>query len=305
MTQTILSPAQLWPGVDEDDKSWTPLSDPEEDMTQRPALLEKWAFADQSFRDSYHSRAPLPNITNFNGPRGSKRFICLVDKPYDPENYSRITKLYGQGTPAPQLPAFIIDPSMNISTTTDTYMRLLAPENLPASYYLETADFGTMAMTCAGHSVFPRLNAYEYVVIDNRSCQDGHLCLLNFAPNGQVACQARVLPFRLGPPKSPRHGPGHLWSEIIPERPETRPRLNPPIDLYQPLLEIMAVDYTPAEWVEEFERFAPEFLQYEHQGRATEYSWDRLADVSKQPFITYSHLRYAQQLAVLQGRGSA
>ncbi|RAH81507.1 hypothetical protein BO86DRAFT_313592 [Aspergillus japonicus CBS 114.51] len=350
--QALLSPAHVWPGgipsavhlhpdseLDADDlleesrgwclflkETWNPSSDPEEDRTQRRTLVERWAAADQTFRDSYHSRAPLSELTDFHGSSVSKRFVCLVDKPYEPENYSRITKLlillyihlqntvshplsYNPEIPAPQLPAWMIDPAVN-----DDYRRLLVAENLPTSYYLETPHFGGMAMTRAGNVVFPRLDAYEYVVIDNQSCEDGRLCLLNFALNGQVAYQARVLPYHLGPLTSLRYGLGHLWSELMDERPEARRAANKPIDLHPPLLEIMAKlsqrgdlqsfnDYTPGEWAEEFERFAPGYLQYEQQGRVDEYSWDHLVDVSKDPFVTYNHLRNARRLAELQRRG--
>ncbi|RAK76378.1 uncharacterized protein BO72DRAFT_132874 [Aspergillus fijiensis CBS 313.89] len=118
-------------------------------------------------------RAPLPEITDFRGAWALKRFVCLVDKPDDSENYSRITKLwillyihlqntishplsYNPEVPAPQLPAWIIDPAV-----IHDYMQLLVSENLPTSYYLEPPDFSAMAMTRAGDVVFPRLDAYE------------------------------------------------------------------------------------------------------------------------------------------------
>ncbi|KAJ6115011.1 hypothetical protein N7486_000789 [Penicillium sp. IBT 16267x] len=278
------------------EESRTPIPDPEEDRAQRRALIEKWASADQSFRDSFHLRAPSPNLTGFKGPWASKRFICLVDKSYDPENYSRITKLlillyihlqdtighplsFDHGSTTPQLPAFILDPAT--------------------------------AMTRTGTVIFPYLDSCEYVVIDNQSCQDGRLYLLNFAPNGQVAYQARMLPFRLGPLMLLHHSLGHMWSELIHEKPAASASYNPPIDLHLPILQTMAGlsqrgclrylnDYTPAEWAEEFERFAPEYLAYESQGR--EYSWDRRVDVSEGPFVMYNHLRQGRQLAALKGR---
>ncbi|KAJ5167364.1 uncharacterized protein N7482_006145 [Penicillium canariense] len=124
----------------------------------------------------------------------------------------------------PQLPAFMLDPAAATLSTTDHYARLLAAEDLPASYYLETADFNAAVRT--------------------------GLRLLNFGRNGQIVHQARMIP----------------------------------IDIHLPILEIMAVlsqrgdlaplnDYMPAELPEEFERFAPEYLAYQRQGRATEYSY--------------------------------
>ncbi|KAJ5918123.1 hypothetical protein N7454_010498 [Penicillium verhagenii] len=356
MMQTILSPVDVWPGgipaavrlhpdsvSDEDGlleeiKGWCrylkefriPNSDPAEDMTQRRALIERWASADQSFRDSYHSNAPLPNLIGFNGPRMSKRFICLVDKPFDHENYPRITKLlillyihlqltsghpfsFDRG-PIPQVPAFMLDPNTITASADDQYAQLLTTENIPVNYYLETAQFSTMAMTRSGTVVFPRLDEHAYFVIDNQSCQDGRLRLLIFGPNGQIINQARMTPFTIGPLTLLRHTLGHSWDELFEERPDMDPRWNQPIDIHLPILEIVAGlsqrgdlaplnDYTAAEWAEEFERFAPGYLAFERQGRVIEYSWDRLVDVSDGPFLTYGHLRYARQLATLQGRG--
>ncbi|KAJ5907349.1 hypothetical protein N7495_000031 [Penicillium taxi] len=155
-----------------------------------------------------------------------------------------------------------------------------------------------MAMTQAGTVIFPLLQGFEYVVIDNQTYQDGCLLLLNFAINGQVAHQARMLPYRLGRLKSIRHGLGHLWSELF-DMPDVNPRWNQPIDLQPPLLEILATisqrgdlehlnDYTLAEWTEELEWFAPEYLAYEREGRVAEYSWDQLAGVTDSG---YNHIR--------------
>ncbi|KAJ5628742.1 hypothetical protein N7490_010970 [Penicillium lividum] len=331
--ETILSPAQLWPGgvpstvrlhpdsglddyhPEEEIKGWcqflresrTPLSDPEEDRAQRRYLIEKWACADQSFRDS-------------------KLFVCLVDKPYDPENYSRITKLLillyihlartsnhpfrFDNTSKPQIPAFILDPTM-----VEQYKRRLNPENLPMSYYLENADFSAMAMTRTGTVIFPYLISYAFFVIDNQSCQDGLVHMLNFSSNGQIMQEARMRPWQIGRLTMLHSSLGHQWDELF-DRPETSPRWNQPrkhdnsIDLQLPILEIMAVlsqrgdvpplnDYTSAEWAEDFERFAPEFLAYEREGRVSDYGWDRLMDVT---YADYSHIRHARQLAAALGR---
>ncbi|KAJ5768985.1 hypothetical protein N7520_003544 [Penicillium odoratum] len=350
MLQPIISPAQLWPGGipatvrlhpegDLNDKDaqkeiqgWNfglPLSDPEEDRAQRRALIEKWASADQSFRDSYFSDGPLVGLHDFNGSRYSKSFVCLVDKPYNPENYSRITKILillyihlqrslnhplshnCSSDDQPQLPAFMLDPATETLSTND-YARLLAGENLPVTYYLETADFEAMAMTSTGTVIFPYLDDQAYLVIDNQSCEDGRLLLLNFSCTGQILHQARMIPFQIGA-LTLFHGVlGHLWEELF-KKGNARPGWNKPFDIHLPLVEIMAVliqrgdlfplnDYTPAEWAEEFERFAPEYLAYERQGRVIEYSWDRLADVTEE-FSTYNHLRYDRQLADMSRRG--
>ncbi|KAJ5622988.1 hypothetical protein N7490_011593 [Penicillium lividum] len=315
-----------------------PLSDPEEDRAQRRALIEKWASADQSFRDvglssrilysMPSSDGPLLGLHDFKGPRCSKRFVCLVDKPYDPENYSRITKIlillyihlqrscnhplsHDGDYDQPQLPAFMLDPATETLSTND-YTRLLAAENLPVTYYLETADFEAMAMTRTGTVIFPYLDRQAYLVIDNQSCEDGRLRLLNFSCTGQILHEARMIPFQIGA-LTLLHGVlGHLWDELF-EKPNTSPHWNKSFDIHLPIVEIMAVlsqrgdllplnDYTPAEWAEEFERFAPEYLAYERQGRVIEYSWDRLADVTDE-FSSYNHLRYDRQLAQISGRG--
>ncbi|OJJ98251.1 hypothetical protein ASPACDRAFT_1857579 [Aspergillus aculeatus ATCC 16872] len=273
--QTLLSRAHVWPGgippavrlhpdseLDEVDvpeeikgrclfskEAWTPSSDPEADRIQRRTLVEKWARADQSFLITFV--CTTSGHHRFTWRMGVER-VCLVDKPYDPENYSRITKLLML-----------------------LYIHLQNTVSHPLSYNPES-----------------------------------------FALNGQVACQTRIVPFHLGPLTSLRYALGHSWSKLMDERPEADLYVNKPIDLHPPLLEIMAAlgqrgdlqsfsDYAPAEWAEEFERFAPGYLQCEQQGRVDQYGWDHLVDVSKDPFITYNHLRNARRLAALQGRSSA
>ncbi|PYH89741.1 hypothetical protein BO71DRAFT_336019, partial [Aspergillus ellipticus CBS 707.79] len=236
-------------------------------------------------------------------------------------NYTSITKLlillyihlhqadghplsHYRESPSPQLPAFILDPAITPSTT-NAEAQVLVSDNLPAPYYLETAEFRGMAITRVGTVVFPRIDAREIVVIDNNSLSDGYLLLVNFAPNGRANHQVRIRPFRLAPLMMLRYGLGHQWSEIIPERPEAQPWANPPyygyntsMDLRRPLLQIMdrlsqegglwpMNDYSTEMWATEFERFAPGYLACEHQGRVHEYSWERLVDVLDDRFITY------------------
>ncbi|KAJ5950073.1 hypothetical protein N7454_001657 [Penicillium verhagenii] len=191
----------------------------------------------------------------------------------------------------------------------DQYKRLLVPENLPMSYYLENADFSAMAMTRTGTVIFPYLISYAFFVIDNQSCQDGLVRMLNFSSNGQIKQEARMRPWQIGRLTMLHSSLGHQWDELF-DRPETSPRWNQPIDLQLPILEIMAVlsqrgdvpplnDYSSAEWTEDFERFAPEFLAYEREGRVSDYGWDRLMDVT---YADYSHIRHARQLAAALGR---
>ncbi|PYH78039.1 hypothetical protein BO82DRAFT_435301 [Aspergillus uvarum CBS 121591] len=359
MTEITLSPEEIWsggipttvrlhPGIDLDDddlleeiKGWclfvkesrAQIPNLDKDVTNRRGLIQKWASADQSFRDSYHQRAPLPATDVWDTLRQSPPFICLVDQPYTPENYVRITKLlillyihlgrdcghpfshHGVWYPTSQLPGFLLDPATSASAVSpEDRARLLTPANIPTSSWLEPADLGMIALTRAGTVVFPNLSCQAFYILDDQSCYDGRLLLLHFAPNGQVAHQARMLPWNLGPLTSFRYSLWHSWAELMEDSPYTHPRWNRPIDMHLPLLDIMASltaredleqfnDASQEEWAEEFERFAPEFLAYERQNREREYSWDRLAEIAGDgPLTQYNHLRHVQKLAALQGR---
>ncbi|PCG95678.1 Hypothetical protein PENO1_072120 [Penicillium occitanis (nom. inval.)] len=163
MLQHILSSDDIWPGGipstvrlhptdewSEDElkeeskgwcqfveKEWIPKTDLNEEMQQRRALIERWASADQHFRDSYHRRAPLRDSSLDSPPNllpkylaHQKRFICLapVDREKHSENYKRLLQVlillynhenrsldhpmahYTNWDPC-HIPAIIVDPS--------------------------------------------------------------------------------------------------------------------------------------------------------------------------------------------------
>ncbi|PWY77483.1 hypothetical protein BO70DRAFT_430414 [Aspergillus heteromorphus CBS 117.55] len=76
--------------------------DGEYELQQRRSLVERWASAEQSFRDAYHARAPTPDspteylpaalhrIIETSQPNGG-RILCLapVDRLTNPINYTR------------------------------------------------------------------------------------------------------------------------------------------------------------------------------------------------------------------------
>ncbi|KAJ5885885.1 hypothetical protein N7504_011721 [Penicillium tannophilum] len=216
------------------------------------------------------------------------------------------------------MPAFMLDPAFILDpTTVDQYTQLLAPDNLPMNYYLEPTDFSAMAMTRAGTVIFPFLISHAFYMIYNQSCQDGRVRILNFGSNGQVMHEAWLRPFQIGPLTQIHFSLGLHWYELL-ERPDTLARWNKtylligfnPLSPTYPTLYSIKIslvcgdlsrfnDYTPAEWAEEFERFAPEFLAYESQGRVAEYSWDRSMDAST---VEYLHVRSNRQMAAALGR---
>ncbi|PYI14637.1 hypothetical protein BO99DRAFT_394247 [Aspergillus violaceofuscus CBS 115571] len=354
MTKITLSPEEIWSGgipttvrlhpdvdLDDDDlleeiKGWclfveesrAQIPDLDKDVTYRRALIQKWASGDQSFRDSYHQRAPLPATDVWDTLRPSQPFICLVDQPYTPENYVRITKLlillyihlgrdcghpfshHGVWYPTSQLPGSLLDPATSASA--------ISPEDRALPSW-SPPTWGMIALTRAGTVVFPNLSCQAFYILDDQSCQDGCLLLLRFAPNGQVAHQARMLPWNLGPLTSFRYSlwhfgevRGHVTPDI--SHTYTHPRWNRPIDMQFPLLGIMASlagradleqfnDASQEEWAEEFERYVPGFLACERQDREREYSWGRLAEIAGDgPLTQYNHLRHVRKLAALQGR---
>ncbi|KAF7182806.1 hypothetical protein CNMCM7691_002467 [Aspergillus felis] len=82
-------------------EEWRPASNVEDEVRQRRLLVEKWAAANQDFRDSYQLRASSPSsgldypASALAGePQPDKRFVCLapVDRQRNPRNYVRLLK---------------------------------------------------------------------------------------------------------------------------------------------------------------------------------------------------------------------
>ncbi|KAJ6017589.1 hypothetical protein N7451_000968 [Penicillium sp. IBT 35674x] len=115
-----------------------------------------------------------------------------------------------------------------------------------------------MAMTPGGTTIFPSIDWHAYFVIDNQSCQDGRNRLLNFAINGQVACQALTLPSLT----LTHHSLGHCLNVLRQYDPMDRKPDNR-LDVYLSILQTMKgfserkclglkSDFTTGRWAEDF-----------------------------------------------------
>ncbi|GAM35787.1 hypothetical protein TCE0_017f04381 [Talaromyces pinophilus] len=202
-------------------EEWIPKTDLNEEMQQRQALIERWASADQNFRDSYHRRAPLRDSSLDYPPNllpkylaHQKRFICLapVDREKHSENYKRLLKVlillynhenrsldhpmahYTNWDPC-HIPAIIVDPSFTDTADDPSFSSY---RNLLINYYLHPADFRAVSMTRAGTIVFPKVNLREFIVIDQESLNEGRLAVMNFKFNGQLENYALLRPIPMG-----------------------------------------------------------------------------------------------------------
>ncbi|KAE8549114.1 hypothetical protein EYB25_007629 [Talaromyces marneffei] len=252
MLQPILTPEKLWPGgipasvrphptddltngpekwdfkdwkeeckgwcqfVEEE---WVSKTDLNEEMQQRRTLIERWASADQAFRDSYQERAPAPKSAVDYPPHllskvylGQDFFFCLagVDKRHHPDNYIRLVKnlilLYlhdnksgnhplshSSGREYDQIPELLAD-----SSTIPDFTKLFSHHDLLINLYLHSADFRVVSMTRFGTVVFPyEFSNKIYTVIDQDNLNQGRVAVMTFKPNGETGEYANVLPWNL------------------------------------------------------------------------------------------------------------
>ncbi|KAJ0422731.1 hypothetical protein BJY00DRAFT_310745 [Aspergillus carlsbadensis] len=280
--------------------------DAEDSLAQRYSLMERWATADQSFRDSYHDRAitnpsPAPAILSEDSLEVN-RFISLVsaNKDSQPKEYVHLLKIlillyivqdgyfyhpfsFGTagGGQTPQIPTFITPTHENT---------LLSMENTLPALFLHTADFRAVGMTRCGTALFTTEHDEIWYILDETSLERGLLNVVRFRPNGSIEHATLRRPFNLTQIMIFHVGNGWSLKEIIAEGVGGRGHLNQPLDMDPPILDILQgvkdrgefqyVGWGNREmWAREIERATPGYLQLEVEGMAGEFRLEGLAEL--------------------------
>ncbi|KAJ5117263.1 hypothetical protein N7448_004201 [Penicillium atrosanguineum] len=268
-------------------EQWTPLPNPEEDLHQRRNLIEKWAAADQSFRDSYDLRASFqtssPPALQTLPPTLEQRFICSapVNRETHPTNYTNLLKILiilylsqsagghpfshakAGESPNPQFPTFIAADS-NLE---------VAGQDLLAALFLQNADFRMIAISRTGTVLFHNLAHRLWFIIDQSGLDSGRVSLVQFGPNGQAMLAVARRPFNLG--------------EMDIGGDDDK---NEPLDMNCKILDILEGIEGRGEfrvagwgnretWARDIERCAPGYLELEANGREVEFELESLQEL--------------------------
>ncbi|OJJ70045.1 hypothetical protein ASPBRDRAFT_197752 [Aspergillus brasiliensis CBS 101740] len=267
-------------------EEWTKSESLEEEFQQRRRLMERWASADQTFRDSYQIRAPLPKngvdyppsllIKSEHFPR---KFVCLapVDREQHATNYTRLVKLLilfytslhrggnshpmsFEPEPYPHIPVLFPD-HPKYSPTLEALLPL---------YCLEYADFRFVSMTSTGTVFFPGLCEAVFTVIDQEALNTGQPAMLVFHMNGQIKDYSRLRPWHAGHIMSFHNVQGWPLEEMINLLDLSQPLVDI-IDSAQQKREVDIRGYTRELLTEQLEVFAPGYLALERQGLEVQY----------------------------------
>ncbi|KAL3447431.1 hypothetical protein BJX65DRAFT_295786 [Aspergillus insuetus] len=190
--------------------------------------MERWATADQSFRDSYHDRAtsnpsPTPAILSEDSLE-VKRFVSLVpvDKDSQPKEYTHLLKNFrtAGGGPTPQIPTFI--PADDYKSTP------VSIEDTVSTLFLRTAEFRGVGMTRSGTAIF--LTEYNEIwyILDEKSLETGLINVVRFQSNGSIEYATHRRPFNLTQIMIFHIGNGWPLKELINEGIGGRPHRNQP-----------------------------------------------------------------------------
>ncbi|GAB1214206.1 hypothetical protein ATERTT37_003366 [Aspergillus terreus] len=271
----------------------------EDSLSQRYKLMERWATADQSFRDV---RFRLSN----NQTKDSleiQRFVCLAPANRDPhqKNSAHLLKILillyivqdgymvhpfsfrtAGKSPTPQIPVFITSDDENSSP--------LAVEHLLATLFLRTADFRVVAMTRTGTALFTTECNSLWYVLDGSSLETGLIHVVTFKPNGEIHNATQRRPFNLTQIMIFHIGNGWPLSVLIENNVGGRSWHNKPMDLDLPILDLLQTvkdrgesqytDWGSREmWASEIERAAPGYLQLEGEGKEGEFALESLAEL--------------------------
>ncbi|KAK1141550.1 hypothetical protein N8T08_008963 [Aspergillus melleus] len=281
-------------GISEDE-------DEDYELRQRRDLVERWASAEQSFRDSFHSRAP-PRKSATDYPEASLHriedrrhqfgeFICLakIDTPAKRARFIKILILTYQldgetmhpfieaniPTMVQPNPASFPDPS---TFSIDDFMMWA---------FVETADFTTMTMSRSGHVLFDS-DMMGHKFIDQNTIDTGRVSMVEFKTNGMVDQTAMRLPFNIFQAMIYIAGLGWGVERVEESAAGGDESSNGPLDFDLPILDILESgfenDYLSFEggvetWAQDIEKYAPGYLALEKEGKAAEYDIRNLVEV--------------------------
>ncbi|KAJ5712176.1 hypothetical protein N7488_006332 [Penicillium malachiteum] len=284
-------------------ENWRPSSREVEDQIQRRHLMERWATADQEFRDEHHQQAqykggrlkyPASPLTK----ERLSRFVCIAPLQHA-HNRRNLVKIliccYFTGgfggkhvlrgavasVPHPQIP-HIMAPK---AKSTDT---IIAHHVLPSAL-LNMGEFRAISMTKNGFAFFTgRLGIW--FIIDQTDLETGRMTMASFNADGTVRDHIKLLPWNMAASVIRLVGLGWSLRRVIFEDTGGSPHLNEPIDMDLPLLDLvetaqkkgkflMDPGYTREQWAEEIERNAPGYLELEAEGHEAAFDLHQL-----QPF---------------------
>ncbi|KAL4903189.1 hypothetical protein BDW74DRAFT_180056 [Aspergillus multicolor] len=278
-------------------------------LSHRYSLMEKWATADQRFRDSYHDRAtadpsPAPVILS-QGTLAVERFVCLapVTRDSNQKHYTHLLKIlillyivqdgyfyhpfsFNQVADGPQE-----QPQLQAGRgrAANTPVKL---ENLLASLFLRPADLRAVAMTRAGTALFTPDSEYDSIwyILDAESLDTGLLNVVQFKANGEIAHVTHWRSFNLTQIMIFYLGYGWPLKELIDTGIGGRAHQNQPLNLDLPILDILQGVKDRGEfqyagwgsrelWATEIERAAPGFMKLESEGREGGFELEGLAEL--------------------------
>ncbi|KAJ9272809.1 hypothetical protein DTO212C5_1070 [Paecilomyces variotii] len=277
--------------------------DEEYELRQRRSLVEKWASADQSFRDSFHNRAhprksaidyPSSALERLEDTRQDySSWVCInpVDTPLKRARFVKFLilcyRLDGQNWhPEPNgeiLPTMV---KPNPATFPDANNFTIS--DFPMWAVVETADFKAISMSVTGHLIL-ETNYGPYFIIDQASLETGRFFVVEYKSTGHID---HIIPRRpyfltdLVNYSELGFTVERMEEENIGGREQYQ---NQPIDMDLPILDIIqkAKDnnqmtkffYTERDqWEKDIELYAPGYLAMEAEGRASEYDIRNLRD---------------------------
>ncbi|KAJ5131222.1 uncharacterized protein N7515_007261 [Penicillium bovifimosum] len=289
-------------------ENWVPganASDGTYELNQRRQLIEKWASATQEFRDSYQSRAPTSSYCQY-----PAEALSHIDDTLQTLKLGRTTCRYQPGlvstVPVDEAHAANRERWVKLAILfynyemvtghclDDNYMpseAILNPEittnpsieDFLSWKYLETANFLIIGLTHTGTVL--NIGCHPYVLVDEEGLRTGRLTLVNYDVNGTVKESLHIRPFNMRRPYS------HAmmdFDKILDRVDGAYTHQNLPLDMGLPIIDILcqakAADQLSKamkssyreKWVEDVELYAPGYLALEAEGRAGEYSLDRL-----------------------------
>ncbi|PWY93153.1 hypothetical protein BO94DRAFT_583393 [Aspergillus sclerotioniger CBS 115572] len=263
-------------GISEDE-------DPDYELRQRRSLVERWATADQTIRDGFHERAPLPEtprdyclearerVTRTSQP--SSVFMCLA--PVDQQN----PDFKGEGVGGVSLPSVVLEP--NPYTVLSGAHGDFAKGDFLAWKYIEPADFARMSMTRWGTVIFLSQRDF-YWIVDQKGLETGILSYVYFGVNGQVFQERGWRAYHVPEVECMIEGLGWPLSSLQAHYIWGTDEDNPPMNMDAPVLEILQKAWddglmrrfrpeNPSQFPEKIDRWAPGYLALEAEGRALDY----------------------------------
>ncbi|KAJ5726227.1 uncharacterized protein N7483_007584 [Penicillium malachiteum] len=301
-------------------ENWIPSSDEVEDRKLRHHLMERWAVADQAYRDvnscflnsltthyltvyltGISSTGKVPGRSTLNHAANYRHLVKILICCYLPEGLSGNHVLQGVigSVPQPRIPTMI--------TTTTYRPDAIAVDNTIPSEFLNEADFRAISMTHDGFAFFSPCTGIWFI-IDQTDLDTGRMTLVSFNPDGTARDHIKLCPWNMAPLVNRYSGLAWPLRRLICEQVGGGRNLNQPIDMDIPLLDLLETtcrdgkfpmhpDCNREQWTEVIERVAPGYLELETQGRGNL----RVIDASVIPVISDCHIQNSVYLIAEKG----